>query len=165
MAENVWIGAGAMILPCVSIGRDAVVAAGAIVADDVPAASPVAGPKGTVRRRWRCRVATVPAFTPLDASPRHSQRAAPATVVDGHVVSVQRAVKQAGSGGYGYVQTPAAPDGYVSRRVAAEAHRHCWASWCIQVPHTPSSGSLRRAAVPIRIPIRKTARIPSATSS
>jgi acetyltransferase-like isoleucine patch superfamily enzyme len=52
VAENVWIGAGAMILPGVSIGRDAVVAAGAIVADDVPAASLVAGPKGAVRRRW-----------------------------------------------------------------------------------------------------------------
>lgn len=52
VAENVWIGAGATILPGVSIGRDAVIAAGAIVADDVPAASLVAGPKGTVRRQW-----------------------------------------------------------------------------------------------------------------
>lgn len=52
VAENVWIGAGAMILPGVRIGRDAVVAAGTVVADDVPAASLVAGPKGTVRRRW-----------------------------------------------------------------------------------------------------------------
>lgn len=52
VAENVWIGAGAMILPGVSIGRDAVIAAGAIVTDDVPAASLVAGPNGTVRRRW-----------------------------------------------------------------------------------------------------------------
>jgi acetyltransferase-like isoleucine patch superfamily enzyme len=52
VADNVWIGAGATILPGVSIGRDAVVAAGAVVADDVPAASLVAGPKGTVRRRW-----------------------------------------------------------------------------------------------------------------
>lgn len=52
VAENVWIGAGATILPGVRIGRDAVVAAGAVVADDVPEASLVAGPKGTVRRRW-----------------------------------------------------------------------------------------------------------------
>ncbi|WP_423463611.1 DapH/DapD/GlmU-related protein [Promicromonospora sp. MS192] len=52
IAENVWIGAGATILPGVSIGRDAVVAAGAVVADDVPEASLVTGPKGTVRRRW-----------------------------------------------------------------------------------------------------------------
>jgi acetyltransferase-like isoleucine patch superfamily enzyme len=52
VGENVWIGAGATILPGVTIGRDAVIAAGAIVADDVPAASLVAGPKATVRRRW-----------------------------------------------------------------------------------------------------------------
>jgi acetyltransferase-like isoleucine patch superfamily enzyme len=52
VAENVWIGAGVTILPGVSIGRDAVIAAGAVVADDVPAASLVTGPKATVRRRW-----------------------------------------------------------------------------------------------------------------
>ena len=52
VAENVWIGAGATILPGVSIGRDAVVAAGTVVADDVPAGTLVAGPKGTVRRAW-----------------------------------------------------------------------------------------------------------------
>jgi len=48
----VWIGAGAMILPGVSIGRDAVIAAGAVVADDVAANSLVAGPKATVHRSW-----------------------------------------------------------------------------------------------------------------
>jgi acetyltransferase-like isoleucine patch superfamily enzyme len=52
VAENVWIGAGATILPGVSIGRDAVISAGAVVADDVPAASLVTGTKATVRRRW-----------------------------------------------------------------------------------------------------------------
>jgi acetyltransferase-like isoleucine patch superfamily enzyme len=52
VAENVWIGAGATILPGVSIGRNAVIAAGAIVADDVPAASLVTGTKATVHRRW-----------------------------------------------------------------------------------------------------------------
>jgi acetyltransferase-like isoleucine patch superfamily enzyme len=35
-----------------SIGRDAVIAAGSVVADDVPAASLVTGTKATVRRRW-----------------------------------------------------------------------------------------------------------------
>jgi acetyltransferase-like isoleucine patch superfamily enzyme len=50
VAENVWIGAGATILPGVSIGRDAVIAAGTVVADDVPAATLVAGPKGRVLR-------------------------------------------------------------------------------------------------------------------
>ncbi|MFE8006524.1 sugar O-acetyltransferase [Streptomyces sp. NPDC057418] len=52
VAENVWIGAGATILPGVSIGRDAVVAAGAIVTDDVPPASLVTGSKAAVNRRW-----------------------------------------------------------------------------------------------------------------
>lgn len=52
VAENVWIGAGAMILPGVSIGRDSVIAAGAVVADDVPANSVVVGDKATVRRSW-----------------------------------------------------------------------------------------------------------------
>jgi len=52
VGENVWIGAGATILPGVTIGRDAVIAAGAVVADDVPAASLVVGPKATVRRQW-----------------------------------------------------------------------------------------------------------------
>jgi acetyltransferase-like isoleucine patch superfamily enzyme len=52
VAENVWIGAGATILPGVSIGRDSVIAAGAIVADDVPAGALVSGDKATVRRRF-----------------------------------------------------------------------------------------------------------------
>ncbi|MFF8268159.1 DapH/DapD/GlmU-related protein [Streptomyces sp. NPDC016562] len=52
VAENVWIGAGATILPGVSIGRDAVVAAGAVVADDVPPASLVTGGKAAVQRQW-----------------------------------------------------------------------------------------------------------------
>jgi acetyltransferase-like isoleucine patch superfamily enzyme len=52
VAENVWIGAGATILPGVTIGRDAVVAAGAIVADDVPPASLVTGTKAAVHRQW-----------------------------------------------------------------------------------------------------------------
>ncbi|MCM1976651.1 sugar O-acetyltransferase [Streptomyces sp. G1] len=52
VAENVWIGAGVTILPGVSIGRDSVIAAGAVVADDVPAASLVTGAKATVQRQW-----------------------------------------------------------------------------------------------------------------
>jgi acetyltransferase-like isoleucine patch superfamily enzyme len=52
VADNVWIGAGATVLPGVSIGRDAVVAAGAVVAEDVPAATLVTGPKASVRRSW-----------------------------------------------------------------------------------------------------------------
>lgn len=49
VAENVWIGIGATILPGVSIGRDSVIAAGAVMADDVPARSLVTGTKATVR--------------------------------------------------------------------------------------------------------------------
>jgi acetyltransferase-like isoleucine patch superfamily enzyme len=52
VAENVWIGAGATILPGVSIGRDSVIGAGAVVADDVPEATLVTGTKAGVRRRW-----------------------------------------------------------------------------------------------------------------
>lgn len=52
VAENVWIGAGATILPGVHIGHDSVIAAGAVVTDDVPARSLVAGTKATVRRTW-----------------------------------------------------------------------------------------------------------------
>jgi len=50
--ENVWIGAGATILPGVTIGRDSVIAAGAVVADDVPPQSLVTGTKAAVRRSW-----------------------------------------------------------------------------------------------------------------
>lgn len=52
VAENVWIGAGATILPGVSIGRDSVVAAGAVVADDVPPATLVTGGKAAANRHW-----------------------------------------------------------------------------------------------------------------
>lgn len=50
--ENVWIGAGATILPGVTIGHDAVVAAGAVVTDDVPPRSLVTGTKAAVRRTF-----------------------------------------------------------------------------------------------------------------
>jgi len=41
--ENAWIGAGATILPGVTVGQDAVVAAGAVVTTDVPDGTVVAG--------------------------------------------------------------------------------------------------------------------------
>ncbi len=40
---NAWIGAGAMILPGVTVGENSVVAAGSVVTKDVPADSVVAG--------------------------------------------------------------------------------------------------------------------------
>lgn len=48
--RNVWIGAAATILPDVNIGADAVVAAGAVVTDDVPPATLVAGVPAKVIR-------------------------------------------------------------------------------------------------------------------
>ena len=47
---NVWIGAAATILPGVTIGTDSVVAAGAVVTNDVPPATLVAGVPATVIR-------------------------------------------------------------------------------------------------------------------
>ena len=48
--ENVWIGAAATILPGVTIGHDAVVGAGTVVAKDVPPLTVVTGPGQVVRR-------------------------------------------------------------------------------------------------------------------
>jgi acetyltransferase-like isoleucine patch superfamily enzyme len=48
---NVWIGAAATILPGVTIGADAVVAAGAVVTHDVPPATLVAGVPATVIKK------------------------------------------------------------------------------------------------------------------
>jgi acetyltransferase-like isoleucine patch superfamily enzyme len=41
--DDVWIGAGAIVLPGVTIGRGSVVAAGAVVAEDVPPYTVVGG--------------------------------------------------------------------------------------------------------------------------
>jgi maltose O-acetyltransferase len=43
IGANVWIGAGALILPGVTIGDDAIVGAGAVVTRDVPAGAAVVG--------------------------------------------------------------------------------------------------------------------------
>jgi maltose O-acetyltransferase len=43
IGANVWIGGGAIILPGVTIGDDAVVGAGSVVTHDVPAGAAVAG--------------------------------------------------------------------------------------------------------------------------
>lgn len=49
--RNVWIGANACILPGVTIGRDSVVAAGAVVTKSVPERSLVMGVPARVVRR------------------------------------------------------------------------------------------------------------------
>ena len=48
--DNVWIGGGAILLPGVRIGRNAVVGAGAVVSRDVEANTVVAGNPARVIR-------------------------------------------------------------------------------------------------------------------
>lgn len=43
VGRNCWIGGGALLLPGVSVGDDAIVGAGAVVTRDVPAGATVAG--------------------------------------------------------------------------------------------------------------------------
>lgn len=50
IGNRVWIGAGATILPGVTIGDEAVIAAGAIVTKDVPDSCLVAGVAASVVR-------------------------------------------------------------------------------------------------------------------
>jgi acetyltransferase-like isoleucine patch superfamily enzyme len=50
IGENVWIGTHATILPGVRIGDGAIVAAGAVVREDVPASSIVAGVPARILR-------------------------------------------------------------------------------------------------------------------
>lgn len=52
IGANVWVGAGALILPGVEIGDDAIVGAGAVVTRSVPSGVTVAGnPARPIRRR------------------------------------------------------------------------------------------------------------------
>ena len=56
IGEDVWIGANAVILPGVRIGKGAVVAAGAVVTTDIPAYAVAAGvPARVVKMRDRPR--------------------------------------------------------------------------------------------------------------
>lgn len=48
--DNVWIGGGAILLPGVTVGRNAVVGAGAVVSRDVPANTVVVGSPAKVVR-------------------------------------------------------------------------------------------------------------------
>jgi maltose O-acetyltransferase len=49
--DNVWIGGGAILLPGVRVGRNAVVGAGAVVSKDVPANTIVAGNPARIIRK------------------------------------------------------------------------------------------------------------------
>jgi acetyltransferase-like isoleucine patch superfamily enzyme len=59
IADDVWIGHGAIVCPGVSVGRGSVVGAGSVVRADVPPASLAVGNPATVRP-----------LRPLDAPPR-----------------------------------------------------------------------------------------------
>lgn len=50
IGRNVWIGGGALIMPGVTIGDDALIGAGAVVTKDVPAGVTVAGNPARVLR-------------------------------------------------------------------------------------------------------------------
>ncbi len=43
IGRNVWIGAGALILPGVTVGDDAIIGAGSVVTRDVPAGATFVG--------------------------------------------------------------------------------------------------------------------------
>ncbi|MFP5517350.1 MAG: sugar O-acetyltransferase [Alphaproteobacteria bacterium] len=49
IGRNVWIGGGALILPGVTIGDDAIVGAGSVVTRDVPAGATVMGNPARIR--------------------------------------------------------------------------------------------------------------------
>ena len=52
VGENVWLGAGALVLDGVTVGNDVVVGAGAVVTDDLPTGSVAVGvPARVVRTR------------------------------------------------------------------------------------------------------------------
>jgi maltose O-acetyltransferase len=52
IGANVWLGGGAIVLPGVTVGEDAVVGAGAVVTRDVPAGTVVVGnPARVIRSR------------------------------------------------------------------------------------------------------------------
>jgi len=49
ISKNVWIGGGAIILPGVTIGDDAIIGAGSVIIRDMPAGATVFGNSGRVR--------------------------------------------------------------------------------------------------------------------
>lgn len=55
IGKNVWIGAGAIVLPGVTIGGGAVVAAGAVVTKNVPEMTVVGGVPAQVLKQIHCK--------------------------------------------------------------------------------------------------------------
>jgi acetyltransferase-like isoleucine patch superfamily enzyme len=54
VGRNVWIGAGAIILPGVSVGDDALIGAGSVVTRDVPAGVTAFGNPARVQAATAC---------------------------------------------------------------------------------------------------------------
>jgi maltose O-acetyltransferase len=54
IGRNVWIGAGAIILPGVSVGDDALLGAGSVVTHDVPAGATAYGNPARVQSATIC---------------------------------------------------------------------------------------------------------------
>ncbi|TDB92781.1 sugar O-acetyltransferase [Micromonospora fluostatini] len=52
LEDDVWLGAAVTVLPGVTIGRNCVVGAGAVVTRDVPPNTLVTGPAASARRTW-----------------------------------------------------------------------------------------------------------------
>ncbi len=72
-----WIGTGATILPGADIGRNVVVAAGAVVTGDVPDRCIVAGVPARILRRWQPGLgwtSVAPADPSADAAPEEHGR-------------------------------------------------------------------------------------------
>lgn len=59
IGKNVWIGGGAMIMPGVTVGDDAVIGAGSVVTRDVPAGATVAGNPARVLKKKDAPAAAV----------------------------------------------------------------------------------------------------------
>lgn len=72
IGDNVWLGGGVIVCPGVTIGRDTVVGAGAVVTRDLPAAVLAVGnPARVVRRLADANDAVSPAAPPGAASTSH----------------------------------------------------------------------------------------------
>src|SRR5699024_11709289 len=66
--ENAWLGANATILPGVTVGENAVVAAGAVVSKDVPANTVIAGVPAKVIKKSEENNMSFGYITPLSAN-------------------------------------------------------------------------------------------------
>ncbi|MFG0288101.1 MAG: DapH/DapD/GlmU-related protein, partial [Rhodopirellula sp. JB044] len=64
IGSNVWIGGGALILPGVTVGDDAIVGAGAVVTRDVPPGAVMVGVPARVQK-YRDDIAAATSHSPI----------------------------------------------------------------------------------------------------